>query len=243
MKNKLMESPHSWLRHVAIIMDGNGRWARRRGLSRIEGHRAGIKSVQAVVEACRDLGISYLTLYTFSVENWQRPKSEVDELMRLLYYYLTTETSRLHKNATRLVAIGQLERLPKRVYRKLQSIIRETAAYRDLTLVLALSYGGRSEILDAINAIGRERAEGRQPHVPLTPERLAEYLYAPEIPPPDLLIRTSGEMRLSNFLLWKAAHARLYFTPVLWPDFRRNQLEEVIREVRSQEAVSGGVRQ
>lgn len=226
---------------MAIIMDGNGRWARQRRLPRIEGHRAGIKSVQSAAEACIELGISYLTLYTFSLENWQRPKYEVNELMRLLQHYLRTEVSRLHEHSIRLLAIGRLERLPKLVSLKLRKVMQETSAYRKLTLVLALSYGGRTEIVDAVNSIAKARARGALCDGPLTPERFAEHLYDPELPPPDLLLRTSGEMRLSNFLLWEAARARLYFAPVLWPDFGKAELEKAIDEIRSQVAVPGGV--
>ena len=226
---------HSWPRHVAIIMDGNGRWAKQRNLPRIEGHRAGTKSVREVIESSRRLEISTLTLYTFSIENWQRPAKEVRELMRLLGLYLKSEIPRLHRNSVRLRAIGQLERLPKKVRAQLDRASAETAGNESLTLVLALSYGGRAEILDAVKSIARERAAtGGGDTSPLTPERFARHLYAPDLPPPDLLIRTSGEMRLSNFLLWEAARARLWFAPELWPEFRGPQFEKVIAEARDQ---------
>jgi undecaprenyl diphosphate synthase len=215
-------------------MDGNGRWAKMRHLPRIEGHRAGIKSVQAAVESCRTLQIPYLTLYTFSVENWQRPQREIRELMRLLYLYLGAEVPRLHRNAVRLRAIGQLDRLPARVRRRLESIMEKTSFHRKLTLILALSYGGRTEILDAVRSLARERSGGGQSPAEISPEVISRHLYAPDVPPPDLLIRTSGEMRLSNFLLWEAARTRLYFTPDLWPDFRGPQFERVITEVRQE---------
>jgi undecaprenyl diphosphate synthase len=224
---------------VAIIMDGNGRWAKQRKLPRIEGHRAGTKSVREVIESSRKLGISILTLYTFSIENWQRPAKEVRELMRLLGLYLKSEIPRLRRNSIRLRAIGQLERLPKKVRAQLDRAREETAGNDSLTLVLALSYGGRAEILDAVKSIARERAAGGGDTSPLTPERFARHLYAPDIPPPDLLIRTSGEMRLSNFLLWEAARARLWFAPELWPEFRGPQFEKVIAEARDQLSAAG----
>lgn len=222
---------HSWPRHVAVIMDGNGRWAKERGLSRIEGHRAGIESVREVIEQSRKLEISYLTLYTFSVENWKRPKSEIKDLMRLLYTYLATEMSRLHGQSVRLMAIGQVDRLSQRIRRRLRLIMKKTAVDYKLTVVLALSYGGRTEIVDAVKAVARERAESGD-NTPLTVEKLSRRLYAPEIPPPDLLIRTSGEMRLSNFLLWESAHSHLWFAPELWPDFRGPQFLKVVSEAR-----------
>lgn len=232
----MSQATPSWPRHVAVIMDGNGRWATQRSLSRIEGHRAGIKSVRSVVESCRRLGIAYLTLYTFSVENWQRPKKEVDELMRLLYYYLTSEIPRFHRKAVRLKAIGQLDRLPRRVRAQLDRIMAKTAKHDRLTLTLALSYGGRTEILDAVAAAARNRAGGREGTEPLTAESFSRFLYAPEIPPPDLLVRTSGEMRLSNFLLWELAHTRLLFVPELWPDFTGARLERIVEGLRAEQA-------
>jgi undecaprenyl diphosphate synthase len=221
-------------------MDGNGRWAKQRKLPRIEGHRAGTKSVREVIESSRKLGISILTLYTFSIENWQRPAKEVRELMRLLGLYLKSEMPRLRRNSVRLRAMGQLERLPKKVRAQLDRACEETAGNDSLTLVLALSYGGRAEIIDAVKSIARERAAaGGGDTSPLTPERFARHLYAPDIPPPDLLIRTSGEMRLSNFLLWEAARARLWFAPELWPEFRGPQFEKVITEARDQLLAAG----
>ena len=214
-------------------MDGNGRWAQQRSLPRIEGHKEGIVSVQSAVETCRRLGVRYLTLYTFSVENWQRPKAEVAELMKLLHYYLNEEIPRLHRNAVRLRAIGQIERLPlpAPVRMQLRRIMKKTAGHDKLTLVLALSYGGRREILDAVEAEAALRREGRGE--PLTQERLSSLLYAPDIPDPDLLIRTSGEMRLSNFLTWQTAGTRLHFAPEFWPEFREEQLLRVIGEERA----------
>ncbi len=229
-----------WPRHVAVIMDGNGRWAKKRQLPRIEGHRAGIKSVQSVVESSRKLGISYLTLYTFSVENWQRPKGEVAELMRLLYNYLRAEIPRLHRNAVRLRAIGQFDRLPPRVRSQLRRIMEQTSKHHKLTLLLALSYGGRTEILDAVKAVARQRRRGGDGTRPLTPETLAGFLYAPDVPPPDLMLRTSGERRLSNFLLWESAHTLLHFVPEFWPDFGGTQFEKIVTDLRSRRAATGG---
>jgi undecaprenyl diphosphate synthase len=230
------QPPVPWPRHVAIIMDGNGRWARQRRRPRIEGHRAGVKSARDAMEACRGLGIPYLTLYTFSIENWQRPKAEVDELMRLLYGYLAREAAKLHRNRIRLLAIGRLGLLPPKVAGKVSELMAATAGYDTLTLCLALSYGGRSEIVDAVNGALRELPDG----APLDAGAIASHLYAPEIPPPDLLIRTSGEMRLSNFLLWQAAHARLQFEPAYWPDFREAQLRAAIAEARARRGAEAG---
>jgi len=213
-------------------MDGNGRWARERNLPRIEGHRAGIKSVQSVVESCRALRIPYLTLYAFSVENWKRPRKEVSGLMGLLYDYLRAEIPRLHRNAVRLRAIGQLNRLPRKVSDQFRKIVEKTAAHRELTLILALSYGGRTEILDAVREIGRRCKEGEYSVADVTPEVVARHLYAPDVPDPDIVIRTSGEMRLSNFLLWESARSQLHFAPELWPDFQGEQFEAVIRGAR-----------
>jgi undecaprenyl diphosphate synthase len=228
----MAEASHSWPAHVAVIMDGNGRWAKQRNLPRIEGHRAGIKSVQSVVESCRTLGIRYLTLYAFSVENWKRPRNEISGLMALLYDYLASEIPRLHRDAVRLRAIGQLNRLPRRVSQQFRRIMEKTASHRELTLILALSYGGRTEILDAVRKIAKDRKKGKEQGGEVTPEILSRHLYAPDVPPPDLLIRTSGERRLSNFLLWESARSQLYFAPQMWPDFGGEQFEKVIMEAR-----------
>jgi undecaprenyl diphosphate synthase len=230
----------TWPRHVAVIMDGNGRWARRRGLPRIEGHRAGVRSVRAAMEACRELGVPYLTLYTFSLENWQRPQPEVDELMRLLHSYLGREAKRMHENRIRFRALGRLGLLPPKVRAKVGEIAAATAGYDRLNLCLALSYGGRAEIVDAINALAAERVAGGAQAAPLTEAALAAHLYAPDVPPPDLVIRTSGERRLSNFLLWEAAHARLAFVPDLWPDFTARRFTEVVAAERARRAAEAG---
>jgi undecaprenyl diphosphate synthase len=205
-------------------MDGNGRWALKRGLNRCEGHRRGKDSVRAVVEAANQLGIPYLTLFAFSNENWQRPKTEVRFLMQLLYRYLITESKRLMKRDIRVIAVGDMSRLPATVRRALTDTIRLTAANRGMTVVLAVSYGGRQDVVEATRRIAEAVASGR-----ITPEQVDETMLERElltggIPDPDLLIRTSGELRLSNFLLFQLAYTELYFTETLWPDFRERDL-------------------
>jgi len=208
--------------HIAVIMDGNGRWAKNRHLPRLFGHRAGITSVREIVKACGALGVKALTLYAFSTENWTRPSAEVQALMRLLHEYIGRELPELQKNHVRLRAIGRLEALPAGARKKLSEAIDATARNTGLCLVLALNYGGRQEIVDACN---RALAAG---HKQIDEKTLARYLDAPDCPEPDLLIRTSGEMRLSNFLLWEAAYTELYVTKTLWPDFRKEHLYEAI---------------
>ncbi len=217
-------------------MDGNGRWARRRRLPRVEGHRAGVKTAQAAMEVCRDQGIPFLTLYTFSLENWQRPRAEVEELMRLLHRYLSREAPRLMENRIRFRALGRLGLLPPKVRAKVEELTAATAANDRLTLCLALSYGGRAEVVDAVNALVAERAARGAPPAPVTEEEIAAHLYAPDLPPPDLMIRTSGEMRLSNFLLWESAHTRLVFVPDLWPDFTAERFTAVLAGERARRA-------
>ena len=222
-------------------MDGNGRWARRRGLPRIQGHRAGVKSARAAMEVCRDQGIAYLTLYTFSLENWQRPPAEVDELMSLLHRYLSREAKRLAENRIRFRAIGRLDMLPPKVRAKVAEITAATAGNERLNLCLALSYGGRAEIVDAINAhAAASAARGGAPPAPITAADLAAHLYAPDVPPPDLMIRTSGEKRLSNFLLWESAHTRLVFVDDFWPDFTAKRFAAVLAGERAARAAGEG---
>ena len=217
-------------RHIAIIMDGNGRWARQRGLPRLEGHRAGAESVRAIVRACGELGIEYLTLYAFSVENWNRPKPEVSALMRLLEFYLKQEIPELNKNNVRLAAIGRLHELPLRAQRQLEKSVAALRQNTGLTLVLALSYGGRAELVDAMRELGREIKAGRLNVSDIDETAIARHLYTRDIPDPDLLIRTSGEMRVSNFLLWQISYAEIYVTDTLWPDFRKPQLEAALAD-------------
>ncbi|MEO0092250.1 MAG: isoprenyl transferase [candidate division WOR-3 bacterium] len=210
--------------HIAIIMDGNGRWAKKRGLPRYFGHRKGVEAVRTTVRACAEFGVKYLTLYVFSSENWQRPASEVNKLMQLLQELLIKEEPELNKNNVKVKAIGQIERLPAKVRENLNYLIDKTQNNTGLVLVLALSYGSRSEIVDAIKKIPIKEIKN------LTSEDLRQYLYDPEIPDPDLLIRTGGEIRLSNFLLWQSAYTELYFTDVLWPDFNKKELWKAIED-------------
>ena len=222
-------------RHVAVIMDGNGRWAERQGLDRVQGHRAGIEAVRATVRAAHELGVRFLTLYAFSTENWSRPKGEVDALMGLLEHYLEAELEELDRNGIRLRAIGRLDRLPEVARRKLEEALLRTRDNHEMTVVFALSYGGRTEIADAARRLARDVESGK-----LDPEQIDEkifgaYLYDPEIPDPDLLIRTGGEARVSNFLLWQIAYAELHVTEVMWPDFRKSDLVEAILDYQQRE--------
>ena len=222
-------------RHVAVIMDGNGRWAERRGLDRIQGHRAGIESVRAVVRAAHELGVGQLTLYAFSTENWNRPKAEVDALMGLLEHYLEAELDELDRNGIRLAAMGRLDRLPESVRTRLDEAIRRTAGNTEMVVRFALSYGGRSEIVDAARRIAREVEQGKLDPEQLDEKVFAEWLYAPDMPDPDLLIRTGGESRVSNFLLWQIAYAEIHVTGVMWPDFRKADLVEALLSYQNRE--------
>ena len=206
------------MEHIAFIMDGNGRWAKARGLPRTEGHRAGAETVRRVLGYCRDAGIRYLTLYAFSVENWKRPKEEVETLMHLLVAYLASEEKTFHENQVRIRYMGRKSDLPAEVREALDRVEAATAAY-ERQLILCLSDGGRTEITHAAQEIARQVARGELDPEAITEETLARNLYLPDVPDPDLIVRTSGEMRLSNFLLWQASYAELYVTPVLWPDF------------------------
>ncbi len=221
--------------HIAVIMDGNGRWAKGRRLPRIFGHRSGILSVREVVKTSGTLGVKFLTLYAFSAENWARPTTEVQALMRLLQEYIIRELPELQRNHVRLRAIGRLEALPAGAQKKLSEAITATSHNKGLTLVLALNYGGRQEIVDACN---RAIRDGK---TTVDEKTLEKYLYEPDCPEPDLLIRTSGEMRLSNFLLWESAYTELYVTKTLWPDFRKPHLYEAIAEYQQRERRFGGL--
>jgi undecaprenyl diphosphate synthase len=222
-------------RHIAVIMDGNGRWAQRRGMPRIAGHREGVESVRDVVETCGQLGVGYLTLYAFSTENWKRPREEVSLLMRLLVKALHDETDRLHRNNVRLRTIGDTDALPEEVRTGLQASIRKTQDNTGLTLVLALSYSGRWDLCQAVTAAVNEARAGTLPEGEVTEQMIAERLSTRGIPDPDLLIRSSGEFRISNFLLWQLAYAEMYITPVCWPSFRREHLYEAIRDYQNRE--------
>jgi len=228
-------------RHIAIIMDGNGRWAKKRTLGRIHGHRRGVESVRDVVRTAGEIGVEYLTLYAFSQENWNRPSNEVKALMRLLEEFLKNEIQELNENNVRLHAIGQIEDLPERVRRQLSLTQKATSANTGLILILALSYGARREITAAARRIAREVAEGRLSPDKIDEALLASHLYTREYPDPDLLIRTSGEMRVSNFLLWQISYAEFVISPVLWPDFRKEQFLDAVREYGNRQRRFGKV--
>jgi undecaprenyl diphosphate synthase len=228
-------------RHVAIVMDGNGRWARRRGLSRHEGHRRGKDSVRAVVEAARELGIPYLTLFAFTTENWQRPSTEVSFLMSLLHRYLLTETKRLMKRDVRVVAVGDTERLPPRVRDALKQTIEATKNNRSMTLAMALSYGGRQDIVSAARKIARAVLAGEIDPETIDEHMLAASLDTSDIPDPDLWIRTSGEIRISNCFLFQLAYTELYFTETLWPDFRERELLTALAAYQARERRFGAI--
>ena len=213
-------------RHVAVIMDGNGRWAKQRAMDRVEGHREGAESVRDVVRACGELGVEVLTLYSFSTENWARPDDEVEALMTLLERYLREELAELMSQGVRLSAIGQLYRLPSIVREGLKAVSAATAENKGLRLVLALSYGGRAEITEAVQSLAGRVASGALEASAIDEQCISQALYTGDMPDPDLLIRTSGELRLSNFLLWQLAYSEIYVTDVLWPDFRKEELIE-----------------
>ena len=216
--------------HVAIIMDGNGRWAKQRRLPRVEGHRNGVESVRSVVRAAGEAGVKYLTLYAFSVENWNRPKDEVDTLMKYLARFLKGEIGELNRNNVRLDAIGQIYRLPEFVQEQLKKTKAALAKNNGLTLILALSYGGRTEIVDAARSMAQQAKDGRLEPAEINEQLVSQHLYTCHYPDPDLLIRTSGEMRISNFLLWQISYAELVVTPTMWPDFRKPQFFEALQE-------------
>jgi undecaprenyl diphosphate synthase len=228
-------------RHIAIIMDGNGRWAKKRGMPRIAGHAEGVESVRDIVEACGQLGIGYLTLYAFSTENWKRPKEEVSLLMRLLLKALKDETDRLHNNNVRLQAIGDITALPNEVQQELRDDIQKTRENTGLTLTLALSYSGRWDLTEAIRKIVRDAASGKCTDADVTEGFIANYLSTAGVPDPDLMIRTSGEFRISNFLLWELAYSEIYITEKYWPGFRREELYAAIRDYQKRERRFGMV--
>lgn len=229
-------------RHVAIIMDGNGRWAKNRGLSRIRGHQTGAESVRAILKACRKFDIEYLTLYAFSSENWIRPKPEVTGLMALLKKFLREQSHELHTNEVRLRTIGHTGDLPTVVQNELRRVMDETAHYTKGTLTLALSYGSRTEITDAVRAIAEKVKSGKLSPSAIKEKTIAEHLYAPDIPDPDFMIRTSGEMRISNFLLWQLSYTEIYVTPVMWPDFREPQFAEALENYQKRHRRFGDIK-
>ncbi len=219
-------------KHIVIIMDGNGRWAQKRNMARINGHKEGLKAVSSVVKAAKSLGIKYITLYAFSVQNWKRPKEEVTALMELLNNFLEEQEEKLVKEDIKLNAIGRLKDLPKTTYSILQKVIDRTKHCKSITLTLALSYGGREEIIDAIKKICTlDKEEISQ----IDENSFSNYLYTADLPEPDLLIRTSGEMRLSNFMLWQLAYTEIYVTKTLWPNFRRRHLFKAIKAYQKRE--------
>ncbi len=236
-----MTSANGLPRHIAIIMDGNGRWARRRRLRRVLGHRAGIRSVREVVTECARLGVESLTLYAFSVENWRRPKAEVAYLMGLLRRFLVGEREEIARNRIRLTSIGRIEDLPEEVRRELRRSEELSAGNAGMRLCLALSYGGRAELADAVRRIAAKAARGEIEPTEVSEECLRAHLYDPTLPDPDLLIRTAGEMRVSNFLLWQISYTEFYVTPTCWPDFGKEGLREAIEEYRRRERRFGGL--
>ena len=220
--------------HIAIIMDGNGRWAKKRGLPRLQGHYAGVNAVRRVIEASLDFNIKYLTLYAFSTENWDRPKKEVNGLMRLFPKVIEEEVNRLKTHKVRVRFLGRLKELPNKVQEKLYWIEEQTKNFEDLNLIIALNYSGREELIDAVNKAVREGKVVNE-------EIFKGFLYLPDIPDPDLLIRTSGEVRISNFLLYEIAYTELYFTPTLWPDFEKSDLIKAIKAYQKRERKFGKV--
>jgi undecaprenyl diphosphate synthase len=221
--------------HIAIIMDGNGRWARRQGEKRTFGHRNAVSAVRAATEGCAELGIRFLTLYAFSTENWQRPKEEIDALMELMVETIHGELKTLMENNIRLQSIGDIENLPEKCYRELKEAMQQTRNNTGLTLIIALNYSSRWELTEAIKKIGEEIKAGRLEPGSINEKTIGRHLNTSEYPDPELMIRTSGEQRLSNYLLWQLAYAELYFTPVLWPDFDKEDLYEAIIEFQKRE--------
>ena len=232
------QPPKNLPRHVAIIMDGNGRWANAKGLPRVAGHKAGVETVREVVRAAAEVGIPILTLYAFSQENWKRPKEEISLLMNLLDFFLTKEIRTLVQEGVRLQTIGRIEALPDPILKKLAEAVRVTSQNQKLILNIALNYGARTEILDAVQKIVQEAQNGP---VALTEERFSDYLYTKGLPDPDLLIRTSGEMRLSNFLLWQLSYAEIYITRKYWPDFKKADFLKAIQEYSKRERRFGDI--
>jgi undecaprenyl diphosphate synthase len=222
-------------KHVAVIMDGNGRWAKKKAMNRIRGHEEGAESVREIVRTSRELGISWLTLYAFSEENWKRPTREIQALMRLLKRFLKNELDEMLSNGIRLRAIGRISKLPQDVQKLLKSTMEKTSNNREMTLTLALSYGGRQEILDSLRHIGKRIASGDIKLEEITEQLISGFLYTAEMPDPDLLIRTSGEYRVSNFLLWQIAYTEIYISPLLWPDFRRDDYLRALEAYQNRE--------
>jgi len=229
------------IKHIAIIMDGNGRWAKEKGLSRIEGHKAGARTVERVLKAAEKYNIEYLTLYAFSTENWKRPKMEIAGLMNLLKEFLEVNLKTLHEKETRLRTIGRTNDLPFLTRKVLEKAIKDTSKYSKRQLILALSYGGRAEIIDAVKKLAEDVKSNKVKPDFINEEVFSNYLYAPDIPDPELMIRTSGEMRLSNFLLWQLSYSELWITNTLWPDFGEEEFSEAINHYYLRNRRYGGV--
>jgi undecaprenyl diphosphate synthase len=227
--------------HIAIIMDGNGRWARRRGQLRVAGHKAGMRPVRTIIETCAQMGIRVLTLYAFSIENWKRPRTEIEMLWRLLRTYLRLELPEMMRQHIRMNAIGRLDALPPQVHAELQEVLAETAANRGLSVNLAINYSGRAELVDAVKALVGQACRGEITAESVDEAAISANLYTAGIPDPDLLIRTSGEMRVSNFLLWQIAYAELYVTETLWPDFTRADLLRAVLDYQKRDRRFGGL--
>ncbi len=227
--------------HVAIIMDGNGRWAKKRGLSRVHGHVEGVKRVEEIVRAAKEVGIKYLTLFAFSTENWRRPPEEVNFLMGLLKSYVESKRDEFLSNDIRFNAMGRLKRLPNEVYEAVKALMEDTRHCESLVVTLALNYGGRAEMVDAFKKLAKEVASGRIEPKQVDEELISKHLYCPWIPEPDLLIRTSGEMRISNFMLWQLSYTELYFTPTLWPDFTKEEFYKALEDYSRRERRFGGI--
>jgi undecaprenyl diphosphate synthase len=234
-------NPEKLPSHVAIIMDGNGRWAKKRLLNRIKGHEKGSETVRTIVRTCREIGIPILTLYAFSTENWQRPKTEVEALMTILKRFLKSEKSELLQNDIRLRVIGQVNRLPAGVRNVLEETMTATRDNLSMDLILALSYGGRAEIVDMVQALADKVRQGQIDPQAIDAAMIADHLYTREIPDPDILIRTSGEMRISNFLLWQIAYSEIFVTPTLWPDFGKDELLQILKDFQGRERRYGKI--
>lgn len=238
---QIKEQDKNQIKHIAIIMDGNGRWAKEKGLSRIEGHKAGARTVERVLKAAEKYNIEYLTLYAFSTENWKRPKMEVTGLMNLLKEFLEVNLKTLHEKETRLRTIGRTKDLPFLTRKVLEKAIKDTSKYSKRQLILALSYGGRAEIIDAVKKLAEDVKSNKVKSDSINEEVFSNYLYAPDIPDPELMIRTSGEMRLSNFLLWQLSYSELWITNTLWPDFGEEEFSEAINHYYLRNRRYGGV--
>jgi len=236
-----MLDPAKLPKHVAIIMDGNGRWARKRALNRIRGHEEGAESVRIIVRTSREIGIRWLTLYAFSEENWKRPKYEVEALMRLLKRFMVSELAEMRDNGIRLQVIGRVHKLPEDVQRTLQETMEKTSHNRDLVLTLALSYGGRQELADAVSGIVRGVESGRLSPGDVSEELISRHLYTADMPDPDFLIRTGGEYRVSNFLLWQIAYTEIFTTLTQWPDFRKEEYLQALEAYQRRERRFGAV--